>query len=152
MKKQSKPKNRAKIYQINPFIQKWFLGVWLTGYALSLSFLLHWVLSQYPDNHNLSSYLLISIDSVLLPLLLFLVTFSTAKKGVTGLTRWFEGALLTSIGIMIIGILNQVSHMRFLHFSVFDGGYWQSISYNLAVTLVGASIFIALLYKYRKTT
>ncbi|HSX16509.1 MAG TPA: hypothetical protein VLH86_00205, partial [Patescibacteria group bacterium] len=126
-------------------------AVVLAAYLGQIIEVLYWILSQWPDNHNLSAFLVIRVSGIVLPGLFFAAAYCTVPKTAGRQSAIFESALLAVVGVALTSLVTQVSLHVYQQFITLSGGYWQSVLYTLSGSFLAAAIyFVALIYLSRK--
>lgn len=108
----------------------------------------YWVIRQYPTNHNLSAYLLLSVYAFAAPLIFFLTAFWMRHKTDGLRIRIFDAMIFTAIGMLAADILNQ-STTFYQRLYVFNGGYWRSILYSLIPWAVAYIVYVVFLWRFK---
>lgn len=144
-------KAKASSYAISYLLQRIIIIIFLISYILGILMIAYWVIDQYPDNHNLSGYLLISLQTILIPVFMFIPAYVSANKKLVKQARIFDALLFTVIGFTISGIISQIAIFPFVNFYRFGGNsYWGSVINQLILTLLGLVLYYGVLFYSRK--
>jgi len=143
-------KKQAPGFTVHPTLQKIFLALTVSAFVLQAGQILYWMIRQYPSNHNLSGYLVYGVYAVVAPLALFLMSFYLLPRTSGRLASLFRAALLTTMGIVAMGTLSQLTVLFYQRFIVLGGGYWQSAITNLAPCVLVLVLYPALLLALKR--
>jgi hypothetical protein len=105
---------------------------------------------QYPSNPNLSSYLISSVQMVVLPVALFVAAFVTGPKKLPQLARVFDGLLFTTMGILLYAIVAGIARYFNSYFISSQAGYWPWVMYELGVVAIALVVYIAAIMYIRR--
>ncbi len=139
---------RTAAYAVSTKTQKLFIGLVLLAVLLQLATILYWLIRQYPTNHNLSSYLVITVEGVLVPVLFFVTAYWLRRRSGGFMNRIFDAAFFAAMGVVMAGLISS-STIFYQQLYIFNGGYWRSILYTLAPTAFGYILFLAFLLRYK---
>lgn len=140
-------KAKQKAYLINPRLQNLIIWLAVASVLTQVAVICYWIIRQYPTNHNLSGYLLISVYGFGAPLIFFLTAVWLRQKQGGWRARVFDGLIYAAMGMIAADILNQ-STTFYQQFYIFNGGYWRSILYSLIPWIVAYIIYVIFLWRY----
>lgn len=141
-------KTKQKSYLINPKLQNLIIWLAVASVIIQIAVIAYWIIRQYPSNHNLSSYLLISVYSFGAPLLFFLTALWLRHKPGSWRTRSFDAVIFMALGMVAAGIVSE-STIFYERLYIFNGGYWRSILYSLIPWAVTYIIYVIFLLRFK---
>ena len=106
-------KNKTIGFVTNPLLQKVFIALCVCVYVFQaitfyeISIPMH-LSDVYSDGLRLSSYFLLVLESMLLPLVLFVIAFYSIPKNKGSLQRVFESSFFTVMGLLLQIIIVQI--------------------------------------------
>ncbi len=139
----------SKLNKNDNFLYKSAAAIFCISLLVSAGMIIKWIISQYSKNHNLSAYLLVSIESIALPLIMFGAAYfsSSLKKH----PRVFEAVVASMLGLTITSTLGML-RLVFNIYRFFPNvtSYWQSILQELGFLAISFFVYCLWLYAYRR--
>ena len=139
----------SKTYTITPVVQNAFILLLVSHFIVSAIFIIYYVVQQWPTNRNLSGYLLISIHSVVLPLLFFLFSYLTQTKPMARRLKIFESLFYALFGLLFYALVQLLLNYFYVWTSTTRDTYWESVSSDLVAALIVFILYCACVVRFR---
>ena len=143
------PKKRVTA-NISPAIQKLFLGICVFFIVIQVVSQLLFMLQTHATLAT-TSYLWITIYTVLLPFLLFIAAFSLHPRRAFTLPILFESSFLAAAGFLLYSCLSYIGAFFPSSLVDFTGSQFSWFAYQAALFSTCALIYIGILFVLRRT-
>lgn len=144
-------KSTLSPYSIPPILQRLFTYSALAVFTLPALHQIWLIALQIPNNPNLSGYYWAILNSIIAPIVMFVIAYFISDKKKPRSSRIFIGTFLATIGMMLlISIGTLVTHLTTLLMVTFDDAFWDWLNLEIAVTGSTLVLYTLLLLLLRR--
>lgn len=144
-------KTKSNDSSLTPLTQKTFISLSLVAYILQVLLWLTIVAAFYGPHLRLSQFSLMIGQSILLPIILFVVAFLLTTRSAPLLQRVTKAAIAASIGLALQMVLMQLFMRTVQLYLPYGDAQWYSPWQELLPGVVTLVLFIAATYILRYT-
>lgn len=146
---------KIKTYSVPVALQKFIISLVALHFVIGNAATLYQVVDQYPRNPNLSGFWVSFLALGLVPVLLFAIVAAISPNRGNRLSRVFEAALLTIVGVLLYQLLTGLFY-ALNNASPSIGRALQpllsfGIMVDVTIALVATAVFGVVLYYFRRT-